>query len=193
MRDNIGVGGSWSEFVDYVIASIKSEDVKLDLKGQSISDGVAYAKLVAQKLKGMPLISISLVKLVDSAASEAIANLSLELFKAFKSMQSLFVKEQEYSYQLTKVMSADQDKNESIQSQLELYSKRQKVHKTNVSYKADASVPSMSSAILSSNGLQNSPDKAVTRDKLTNRVVPAYRRAKVRGAVLQDTEDDKDN
>jgi hypothetical protein len=49
--------------------------------------GTAYAKLVAQKSKGMPLISISLTKLVDSAASEAMANLSLELFKAFKNVR----------------------------------------------------------------------------------------------------------
>jgi hypothetical protein len=45
--------------------------------------------LVGQKLKGMPLIFISLTKLVDSAASEAMANLSLELFKAFKNMRFL--------------------------------------------------------------------------------------------------------
>ncbi|KAK9932992.1 hypothetical protein M0R45_020207 [Rubus argutus] len=44
------------------------------------------------------------------------------------------------------------------------------------------------------NGAQNSPEKQATRDakstKVVNRVVPAYRRAKVRGAVLQDTEDE---
>lgn len=49
--------------------------------------GIANAKLVAQKLKGMPLISIPLAKLVDSAASSAMATLSLELFKAFKTLQ----------------------------------------------------------------------------------------------------------
>ena len=53
--------------------------------------GAAYAKLVGQKLKGMPLISIPLTKLMDAAASEAMANLSLELFKAFKNMQHSFV------------------------------------------------------------------------------------------------------
>ena len=38
-RDNIGIGGSWSEFVDYVIASIKSEDLKLVMEGHSSSGG----------------------------------------------------------------------------------------------------------------------------------------------------------
>ncbi|KAG6405902.1 hypothetical protein SASPL_133496 [Salvia splendens] len=47
-----------------------------------------------------------------------------------------------------------------------------------------------SSAIVSA----ESPDKKTASDtnvrKGTNRVVPAYRRSKVRGAILNDTEDD---
>lgn len=38
-RDNIGIGGSWTEFLDYVIASIKSEDTKLVMEGHPDSDG----------------------------------------------------------------------------------------------------------------------------------------------------------
>lgn len=191
MRDNIGIGGSWSEFVDYVIASIKSEELKLVMEGPSSSGGAAYAKLVGQKLKGMPLISIPLTKLVDAAASEAMANLSLELFKAFKNMQHSLVEEQERTFQLTKVISAEKERNETIQSQLDYYSKRQKFQKKNATDKTDVSAPPMSS------GLQNSPDKLKAQDasstKVVNRVVPAYRRAKVRGAFLQDAEDDNDS
>ncbi|KAJ0040977.1 hypothetical protein Pint_27375 [Pistacia integerrima] len=107
MRDEIGVGGSWSEFIDYVVSSIKSEDVKLVLGGSSDSDGIAYAKLVAQKSKGMPLVSISLTRLEGSVASKAMENLSLQLFKAFKSTQHLLTNEQERSLQLTKVISVE--------------------------------------------------------------------------------------
>lgn len=53
--------------------------------------GAACAKLVAQKSKGMPRISISLTRLTGSAANEAMAKLSLELFTAFRSMQTLMV------------------------------------------------------------------------------------------------------
>ncbi|KAK7852479.1 hypothetical protein CFP56_038824, partial [Quercus suber] len=113
--------------------------------------GAAYAKLVGQKLKGMPLISIPLTKLVDGAASEAMANLSLELFKAFKNMRHSLVEEQERTFQLTKVISAEKERNETIQSQLDYYSKRQKFQKKNATDKADVSAPPMSS------GLQNSP------------------------------------
>lgn len=53
--------------------------------------GAAYAKLAAQKSKGMPVISISLTKLVGTAASEAIANLSLQLFEEFKNIHESYV------------------------------------------------------------------------------------------------------
>jgi hypothetical protein len=38
-RDCIGIGGSWAEFVEYLVASFKAEDVKLVLEKLSDSDG----------------------------------------------------------------------------------------------------------------------------------------------------------
>ena len=179
MQDSIGVGGSWSEFIDYVVSSIKSEDAKLILEGRSDTDGAASAKLVAQKSKGMPKISFALTKLVGSAATEAIANLSLQLFKEFKSINEFYGEERKRSMQLSKVVSEEKERNDSIQSQLDQYTKRQKIQRIG------------SSDI---NGAQNSPEKQAVRDtkstKVVNRVVPAYRRAKVRGAVLQDMDDE---
>ncbi|XVF17004.1 hypothetical protein REPUB_Repub10bG0079600 [Reevesia pubescens] len=191
MRDSVGIGGSWSDFIHYLVASIKSHDVKLLFEAPPYSIDTKSAKLVAQKSKGMPRISFSLTKLTGSAASDAMANLSLELFKAFKGLQHLFMQEQDRCLQLTKVISAEKEKNESIQSQLEPNSKRHKLQKTmNSLDKADVSAPLMT------NG-QNSPDKQAVLDpgptKVTKRVVPAYRRAKVRGVILQDTENDKDS
>ncbi|CAN1224359.1 hypothetical protein LINGRAPRIM_LOCUS870 [Linum grandiflorum] len=84
MRDSIGIGGSWSEFVDYLISSLKAEDVKLVLEKQSGSNGALSARLVCQKSKGMPLISISLRRVLDSDANDVMANISFGLFKAFK-------------------------------------------------------------------------------------------------------------
>ncbi|KAM7513851.1 hypothetical protein LguiA_003434 [Lonicera macranthoides] len=190
MRDNIGVGGSWSEFVDYVMASLKSEDVKLALEGQSKSDGAANAKLIAQKSKGMPRISVFLTKLVGIAASESIANFSLELYKSFNGMHKLLINEQERCCQLTKVISAEQEKNENIQRQLDaiLYSKKQKSQKMNDNATSDSL---LSTAMQDSPGKQSSQNMGST--KVANRVVPAYRRVKVRGVLLQDTEDDANN
>lgn len=54
--------------------------------------GASRAKLIAQKAKGMPRISIPLSKLVDGAAGEAIAKLSLELYKDYRDMKSSLAK-----------------------------------------------------------------------------------------------------
>ncbi|XVE83365.1 hypothetical protein DITRI_Ditri16bG0083500 [Diplodiscus trichospermus] len=190
MRDSVGIGGSWSDFVHYLVASIKSEDVKLLLEALPDSSDTKSAKLVAQKSKGMPRISFSLTKLTGSAASDAMASLSLELFKAFRGLQYQFMQEQERSLQLTKVISAEKEKNESIQSQLELNSKRHKLQKTvNSLDKADVSAPLMTNG-QSSLDKQAAPDPSPT--KVTKRVVPAHRRAKVRGVVLQDSANDRD-
>lgn len=36
-RDDIGIGGTWSEFVDYLISSLSVGDVKLIMSGQPTS------------------------------------------------------------------------------------------------------------------------------------------------------------
>ena len=38
-RDDIGIGGAFSEFVDYIVASMKFGDVRLCMEGQSGKDG----------------------------------------------------------------------------------------------------------------------------------------------------------
>ncbi|KAA8531088.1 hypothetical protein F0562_005797 [Nyssa sinensis] len=53
--------------------------------------GFEYAKLISQKSKGLPLICVSLAKFLDAAASEAAANFSLVLYKAFKIMQNSLI------------------------------------------------------------------------------------------------------
>lgn len=175
IMDIIGIGGSWSEFADYFVNSLKSEDLKLVLEPNSNSDGVSSAKLIAQKSKGMPLITIPLTKLVDSSASEAVSNLSLSLFKAFKTIKCSLVDVQERSVQLTNMMASEKERNETIP-----LDRRQKFQKISDSEKAG----------VSNNGAQNSPDKQKSRDtgttKVKNRVMPAHRRTKVRGALLRD-------
>ncbi|KAM3377510.1 hypothetical protein P3S68_009923 [Capsicum galapagoense] len=171
MRDRTGIGGSWSDFVDYLIASIKSEDVKLVMDGQSKVGGAAHAKLVAQKAKGMPRIAISLSKLVDTASTDAMANLSLELYKTFTNVHSLLKAEQQRCCELTNVLSEEKEKNETAQKQLDalLYSKKQKIQKITENTASDTATISSS---------LESPVKQAGQlpsTKVTNRVVPAHR------------------
>lgn len=39
----MGIGGSWANFVDYLIASVKSDNVKLLLEKDSGSDGELFS------------------------------------------------------------------------------------------------------------------------------------------------------
>ncbi|EYU23730.1 hypothetical protein ABFS82_08G089600 [Erythranthe guttata] len=183
LRDDIGIGGSWSDFVDYVTASLRSGDVKLIMEGSSESGGATYAKLIAQKAKGMPRISFSLGKLVHGAAGEAMAELSLELYKEFKDVQSSLTEEQESKCQLTKTVAAEKEKNVTLQKQLDMVLYSRKSQKINDRENSDSTSNMVS---------QDSPDKHITEPsprKGTNRVVPAFRRSKVRGAILNDTEE----
>lgn len=178
IRDIVGIGGSWSDFADYFLTSLKSQDLKLVLEPDSNSDGVSHVKLVAQKSKGMPLITIPLTKLMDSAAMEVKLNFCSSLFEAFeiKSTECSLEKEREHSAR-TNMLAAEKERNEAIQ--LEQRQKFQKI--------------SNSENGVSTDGLQNSPDKQAARDtgatKVKNRKVPAYRRTKIRGALLHDSDE----
>ncbi|KAK7318431.1 hypothetical protein RJT34_03132 [Clitoria ternatea] len=176
IRDIVGIAGSWSEFTDYFVTSLKSENLKLVLEPNSNSDGVSHAKLVAQKSKGMPLITVPLSKVVDSTAREVQSNSYSSLFKAFKTLERSLVEEREHSAQLTKVLATEKERNEAIQLE-----QQQKFQKIGDSEKG-----------VSSDGVQNSPDKQAARDtdstRVKNRTVPAYRRTKIRGALLHDSD-----
>ncbi|XP_010461283.1 PREDICTED: uncharacterized protein LOC104742012 isoform X2 [Camelina sativa] len=160
MRDTVGIGGSWSEFVDYTVASLKSDNVKLLLLGpNSVSNGVEIARLVSQKAKGMPRIIVTLTKMVDSsAASEAMANLSFELFREFKSKQHL-----QGEVSSSAAATDEKDKRDGgTHNQLE----------RNFSGKLDVMAPS-------TDNQQDSPAKKSSREANTAKPVkrvPAHRR-----------------
>ncbi|XP_010444322.1 PREDICTED: uncharacterized protein LOC104727029 [Camelina sativa] len=175
MRDTVGIGGSWSEFVDYTVASLKSDNVKLLLLGSnSVSNGVEIARLVSQKAKGMPRIILPLTKMVDSssAASEAMANLSFELFRAFKSKQHL---QGEVNSSAAAIDEKDK-RDGGTDNKLERY----------FSGKLDVMAPS-------TDNQQDSPAKKSAREANTAKPVkrvPAHRRTRKRGALLQDSEEE---
>ncbi|CAH2043587.1 unnamed protein product, partial [Thlaspi arvense] len=171
MRDAVGIGGSWSEFLDYTVASLKSDNVKLLLGENSVSSGVATGRLVSQKAKGMPRIMIPVTKMVDTSASEAMANLSFELFRAFKSKQHL-----QGEVSSSAATTDEKDKRDATHNQVERYS----------SGKLDVMAPS-------TDNRQDSPAKQSTREGNTTKPakrVPAHRRNRKRGALLQDSEDE---
>ncbi|KAG9451149.1 hypothetical protein H6P81_011114 [Aristolochia fimbriata] len=197
LRDRSGIGGSWSEFVDYLEASMLSNNVKLVFQSLPNSLGPADAKLVAHKSKGMPLISVSLSRLVESSAGDAMASLSLQLFKAYKDKKSQFVSEQEISYTLSKNLAGEKEKVVSLHQQLDAlrFSSKRKQLNTNASDKVFVDSVVCLDTVPSSDGQQSSVAEKTSMQQglkslnVQKPVVSAHRRAKVRGAKLQDPED----
>ncbi|ERN18145.1 hypothetical protein AMTR_s00054p00101510, partial [Amborella trichopoda] len=134
LRDDVGVGGSLNEFVDYIVTSLSSSNVKLVLGSPMKSDGrydASFAKLTAQKAKGMPRISFSLAKLVETSASDVMRNISFELFEVYKRKSDAVVKEQGRCCHLTSLLCAEQAKSQKLQSDLDaiLPSSKRKIPK----------------------------------------------------------------
>ncbi|XP_037466661.1 uncharacterized protein LOC119338435 isoform X2 [Triticum dicoccoides] len=198
LRDDVGIGGSWADFLDYLKSSLSSGEVKLLFATDKLrSDG---AKLVATKAKGLPRITISLHSVTGATTSDIIAEFSLALYGAYRTARELVSKEQEQMSQLMGNLSTEREKNEIMQKQLESLSFLDKRKATKPKLLADQ-VPSVSAVTLVSDQVTApvqqqisvpSPSKAPPA-KVTKRVAPTSRRARVRGALLQDNEDEDDN
>ncbi|OEL13635.1 hypothetical protein BAE44_0025346 [Dichanthelium oligosanthes] len=144
-QDDVGIGGSCSDFLDYLYSSFSSAQVRLRFPA---AQGPGTAELVATKAKGLPRIAISLHPVAASALKDVIADFSLALYASYKTKQEHASREQERVSQLM----------ESLASQRVVAS--------------PSKVP---------------PAKAVKW------VAPVSRRARVRGALLQDTEENDDD
>ncbi|KAJ4783268.1 U2 small nuclear ribonucleoprotein auxiliary factor-like protein [Rhynchospora pubera] len=214
LRDDIGIGGSWSDFVDYLKSALSTGEVKIV---SSDSD----AKLVAFKSKGLPRITFPLEKLEGPAVSDANATFSVSLFQAYKNKQKDCLKEQERSSQLMGLLSSEREKNEILQKQIDslsFLSKRKvskpKIHDTSASTSiqlptdtVNNSIPSQAQIVepitvgtfckkmLKVDGQSSCAiGRGKQPPKVTKRLAPVSRRARVRGVSLKSTaEDDEDN
>ncbi|KAL6844275.1 hypothetical protein ACP4OV_025948 [Aristida adscensionis] len=199
LQDDVGIAGSWSDFVAYLHSSLSSGQVKLTFPHEANS-GLDHANLVAIKTKGLPRITISLDSVADSKLNDVIANFSHALYGAYKTREEQAAAEQERVSQLMESLSSEREKNEVMQKQLEALSFLDKRKATKPKLVVDQ-VPSVSAVVPESNQVivpvqqqtsVASPSK-VPPAKASKRVAPVPRRARVRGALLQDTEDEDDD
>ncbi|ONK56448.1 uncharacterized protein A4U43_C10F8820 [Asparagus officinalis] len=216
MRYDIGFGGSWSEFLDYLIASLSLGNVKLTSNPPQVlpihSDGI-HAKLIAQKSKGLPRIALPLSKVMSFSGNEAMADFSLALFRALKDKQKKSIKEHECFLQMKGLLSSEKERNESLQKQLDNLSfvKKRKAHKSKASDKSsfvpdsatNNNTVTVSETQLPSSVSETQPSIANPADgekpsndtqpaKASQKVAPTSRRARTRGVSLKDVEDDDD-
>ncbi|KAG1328130.1 hypothetical protein COCNU_01G020640 [Cocos nucifera] len=201
LRDDIGIGGTWSEFVDYLLSSLSVGDVKLIMSGQPTSgSGAIHAKLIALKSKGLPRISFSLNRVINSSANDAMADLALSLFKACKKKQNEVIREQDHSTWLMGILSSEKERNDGLQKQLDALSflSKRKAPKSKTSDKPSiASDTCKNYDTMLASEMPQSSEIPSTKDshsvKISQRAAPVSRRAKVRGVSLQDIGDIDDN
>ncbi|KAH7439025.1 hypothetical protein KP509_04G041400 [Ceratopteris richardii] len=87
LRDQVGIGGTWDDFIQYIRDAFLSENVKLILGGPASSiggHGATTARVVAQKSRGMPRISLNLEKLTGSPAEDVMGLIMVELLKSYR-------------------------------------------------------------------------------------------------------------
>lgn len=206
LRDEVGIGGSWQDFLSYLEAAFSSDNVRLILGGPASSVGgygATSAKVTTQKSKGMPRIPIYLEKLTDPLASDAMGNISVELMRAFKHKSDTLVSVEGHLSQMTAILALEKEKTEELQKQLDAYSfsNKRRGRKVNLSETLNTTTPDTSvqsqldEKMLSQTQLppvleESQSHVSVKPTTRTNvRAAPASRRAKQRGAHLTDNTD----
>uniref|UniRef100_J3M325 Uncharacterized protein n=1 Tax=Oryza brachyantha TaxID=4533 RepID=J3M325_ORYBR len=192
LRDDVGIGGSWSDFLEYLKSCLSSGEVKLLFAANTALDRV---NLVATKAKGLPRITISLHRVTASAVNDVIANFSLSLYAAYRTTQDHASRERERASQLMESLSSEKEKNEIMQKQLEALSFLDKRKATKPKLVANQ-FPGVSGVAQGSDQVivpaeQQMPVVSPIKlppAKATKRIAPVSRRAR-RGALLQDTEE----
>ncbi|CAL4970577.1 unnamed protein product [Urochloa decumbens] len=193
LQDDVGIGGSCSDFLDYLYSSFSSAQVKLLFPA---AQGPNTAELVATKAKGLPRITLPLHPVAASELKDVIADFSLALYASYKTKQEHASREQERVSQLMESLASEREKNEVMQKQLEALSFLDKRKATKPKLVTDQvpSAPLGSDQFIVPVQKQTSvasPSK-VPPAKATKRVAHASRRARgVRGALLQDDNDDE--
>ncbi|WOG97266.1 hypothetical protein DCAR_0416606 [Daucus carota subsp. sativus] len=194
MKVNIGYGGEFSSFIEYVGTSLKSRDTKIVFEGQSIEDGPAYAKLVGQESKEMPLVCFHLNKLVGAAAVEAAGNVSQELFKEYKSKHESLVKEQERLYHLSEARTAERRKSDDLQKALDMIMHPKRLKTKHMNERSTSDSLSVST-LQQTQAVGKEADVSKESTTVSNNVVPAHHREKLpeispQNIILIDDDDD---
>ncbi|KAL3686210.1 hypothetical protein R1sor_004232 [Riccia sorocarpa] len=208
MRDEVGIGGSWSEFLVYLRAALASDSVKLIFSGPANAvdgHGATSASVVAQKVKGTPRLLLPVTKLEGLHVQDAMASISLGLFRSYHAQSSVISAEKARASVLESSLAAEKVRVEKLLEQIEVsgisYGGRRKGHRERSSqllsslsgtlatqagtqFETQVSQPSPTPAIgiLEQSKTMSPAKPPVSKTKV--HVAPASRRAKRRGTAI---------
>lgn len=122
LKDEIGIGGPWEEFVQYVRAVFLSPNVKIHLKGSPsamVHEGATSAILSGQKAERNPKLRFRLTKLHGTAASDAMGSISVEMFKVFRSQAASLSSEAALTTQMSTAYMQEKARADILQEKLD--------------------------------------------------------------------------
>eukprot|EP00250_Pteridium_aquilinum_P007544 c17233_g1_i1 orf=150-962(+) len=205
LRDQVGIGGSWDDFLQYIRAAFSSENVKFILGGPASAiggQGATSAKVVAQKSKGMPRISLTLEKLAGPFAEDVMGLISVELLRAYRIQSNALETEQKAISQLKESLARSKEETRMLQEQVDAtgYRGKRRGRMGATQFSADA-IDASISQFDANNGITQDTSGTQAEDskpKTTGRAVPLRnkvhlahaKRAKQRGSRLADPGDD---
>lgn len=205
LRDQVGIGGSWDDFLQYIRDAFSSDNVKLILGGPASSiggHGATSARVVAQKSKGMPRISLNLEKLIGPSEEDAMGLITIELLKAYRHQSNALETEQKSVSQFKEMLAKSKEEVRLLQEQVDatLYRGKRRGRVGASQFSADAIEASLSQFDARNGSTQDTsaikPDDS--KPKASGKVVPLRnkvhlahaKRSKQRGSRLADADED---
>ncbi|XP_024534084.1 uncharacterized protein LOC9638243 [Selaginella moellendorffii] len=181
LRDEVGIGGAWSEFVSYIGAAFSSGNVTLVLGGPASAlagRGATSGRIVALKAKGMPRVSIGLVRATD--ASDRMADIAVDACSSWRSLLKSLANEKAEAARCRMELEAEKLKTSMLEEKLDEMNPGGKKKKANSKELAMASQ--------SSSGTNQATGGEVerTKAKTKRKVAPISSRSKRKGAKLED-------
>nr|CAD1838782.1 unnamed protein product [Ananas comosus var. bracteatus] len=171
LRDDIGIGGAWAEFVDYLKSSLSSGDVKLILSGHpNVDSSITNAKLIAKKDK-------------DSLKEQERSSRLTGLLSSEREKNDILQKQLDSLSFLSKRKMPKSKIPEKAPSPSDTITNPDQVLVSEVQQPSE---------VLATASAEVPASKASNPTKAGRRVAPVSRRARVRGVSLQDTADDDD-
>lgn len=206
LRDQVGIGGSWDDFLQYIKDAFSSENVKVILGGPASAiggQGATSARIVAQKSKGMPRISLSLEKVSGPSSEDAMGLIAVELLEAYTNQSIALRMEQKTVIQLKESSTKAKEEMRMLQEQVDstLFRGKRKGRVGASQFTTTDGINASFSQFDVKNGSTQEPSGMEADDaksKPTGRAVPLRtkvhlahaKRAKQRGSRLADNGDD---
>ncbi|EFJ25812.1 hypothetical protein SELMODRAFT_413797 [Selaginella moellendorffii] len=198
LRDEVGIGGAWSEFVSYIGAAFSSGNVTLVLGGPASAlagRGATSGRIVALKAKGMPRVSIGLVRATD--ASDRMADIAVDACSSWRSLLKSLANEKAEAARCRMELEAEKVDSLIISpddlshdlSQLKTSMLEEKLDEMNPGgKKKKANSKELAMASQSSSGTNQATGGEVerTKAKTKRKVAPISSRSKRKGAKLED-------